>query len=126
MRVAQLAVKVSSETEPSAPAYRMVASIAIRGGEALDVTLCCDRAFAEQLAAGVSGRQPEEIDDELVEDGMGEFLNVLAGNAVSILEREGMEVSLEPPRPGGAPGGQRFELVSTTGAGALFLNRRSG
>ncbi len=59
----------------------------------------------------------------MVADGIGEFLNVLAGNAVGALERAGAEVRLDPPCCGRSPcRGISFGLVSTAGRGVFVLD----
>jgi CheY-specific phosphatase CheX len=61
------------------------------------VALVCDSEFAEALAMQASGLSPCDLDPEMVADGVGEFLNVLCGNAASGLAKEGHRVELGPP-----------------------------
>jgi len=44
-----------------------------------------------------SGISPKDLDPEMVADGVGEFLNVLGGNAVSAVTKAGHRVELGPP-----------------------------
>jgi hypothetical protein len=58
----------------------------------------------------------------LLSDGLGEFLNVLVGNAVSVLDREGVAGQLEPVRHAVLPAsGHVFDLIATSGRGALVV-----
>jgi CheY-specific phosphatase CheX len=58
----------------------------------------------------------------MVDVGVCEFLNVLAGNAVSLLEREGIVMQLEPPSSGvDVEGGHIFELAVSCGSAGLAL-----
>ncbi len=125
MRVARIRVKIGpNDPEATATTHGIAVGISVRGGHALDIVLAADREFAELLAAGISGGDPADLDDELVIDGVGEFLNVLAGNAVAVLEREGFEAELEPPRPVELPiDGHRFQLVATSGQADLILTQ---
>ena len=48
--------------------------------------------------------------DEMIDDGMGEFINILSGNALALLESRGIDAELEPPQAGVMPtGGSRFD-----------------
>ena len=123
MRVARIGVKVAQGGGAGKPLeHAMAACISVKGGESLDISLVADRAFAELVAAGISGSLPGDMDASLVLDGVGEFLNVLAGNAVGVLERQGVEATLDPPRAVEGPhAGHRFQLVATTGSADLYL-----
>ena len=55
------------------------------------------RAITEALAAAASGFAPEDLDPEMIADGVGEFLNVLGGNAAAALTQQGHRVELGPP-----------------------------
>jgi CheY-specific phosphatase CheX len=72
-------------------------SVPIRGSRGLDITLVSDLDFAEALATAATGIPAQDLDLEMVTDGVGEFLNVLAGNAVSAIAKEGLRVELGPP-----------------------------
>jgi hypothetical protein len=121
MRVARLHVKLAparSQEVDSALRYRVM--IGIQGKQRLELGLAADRAVASALAGGISGVARESLDDSLLTDGLGEFLNVLAGNAVSVLDREGVAAQLEPVRHGVLPPRAHvFDLIATNGRGAL-------
>ena len=55
-------------------------------------------------ADGVFGQAPDEVlPDEMLDDAVGEFLNMLAGNALAGLE-QGYPLRLDPPIRGILPG----------------------
>ena len=59
---------------------------------------------------------------EMLLDGVGEFLNVLAGNAMAIAERNGIAMELGPPQSAiDFESGFLFELAVSIGNAALFL-----
>lgn len=61
---------------------------------------------------------------DVVEDALGEFLNLVAGNAIALLEQKGVRAQLEPPRFGiTPPAGHPFALVTPHGQGTLVLVR---
>lgn len=124
MRVAQVRLKVGLGRRLVGPsvAAAHAASLVLRADPGLEVGLLADRAFGRRLAAATSGLEPADLDDELVRDGLGEFLNVLGGNVLAVLEKEGVRATLSPPRTDRAPDrGWGFEVVVTEGAAALVL-----
>jgi hypothetical protein len=125
LRVAKLHVKVG-EVRPfkTAPGYAEVrVSVPIKDTRGLDVTLISDLAFAEALASAASGLCATELDPEMVADGVGEFLNVLAGNAASAVAKEGYPVELGPPDyEAELCDGWVFDLAVGEGQAALVLS----
>lgn len=121
MRVARLHVKLAparSQEVDSALAHRV--TLGVRGAQRLDLGLAADGAVASALAGGISGVARESLDDSLLADGLGEFLNVLVGNGVSALDCEGVAAQLEPVRHSVLPPmGHVFDLIATNGRGAL-------
>lgn len=99
MRVARMHAKVGEitplEREPGFVDVKV--SVPIRGNRGLEIALVSDHAFAEHLAIAASGLEPRDLDPEMVADGVGEFLNVLGGNAVSAVTKEGHRVELGAP-----------------------------
>lgn len=92
----------------------------MRGAERLEFGLAADGAVASAIASGICGVARETLDASLLADGLGEFLNVLVGNAVSALDREGSVAQLEPVRHAVLPPvGHVFDLVATNGRGVL-------
>ncbi len=98
-RVARIHAKVGAIAPfVSAPDFAEVrVSLPVRGPRNLDVALASDIEFAEALAKAASGLEPRDLDPEMVADGVGEFLNVLCGNAASAVASEGGRVELGPP-----------------------------
>jgi len=123
MRVARLYLKLAparSQEIDSALAHRV--TLDVRGAQYLALGLAADGAVASALAGGISGVARESLDDSLLADGLGEFLNMLAGNAVSALDREGVTAQLEPVRQAVLPpSGHVFDLLATSGRGALVV-----
>lgn len=122
MRVARLHVKLAparSQQVDAGLAHRV--ALGVRGAERLELGLAADGAVAPSLASGICGVARETLDASLLADGLGEFLNVLVGNAVSALDREGSVAQLEPVRHAVLPpAGHVFDLVATNGRGALL------
>lgn len=125
LRVAKLHVKVG-EVRPfkTAPGYAEVrVSVPIKDTRGLDVTLISDLAFAEALASAASGLPLTDLYPEMVADGVGEFLNVLAGNAASAVAKEGYPVELGPPDyEAELCDGWVFDLAVGEGQAALVLS----
>ncbi|MFK7896455.1 MAG: chemotaxis protein CheX [Myxococcota bacterium] len=99
MRVAKIQVKVGEiESFKAAPEFADICvSVPIKDTRGLDVALVSDLVFAERLAVEASGLSLADLDPEMVADGVGEFLNVLTGNAASAVSKEGYPVELGPP-----------------------------
>jgi CheY-specific phosphatase CheX len=99
MRVARIQAKVGEiHVFDEAPAFAEIrVSVLIRGARGLEVALASDVEFAEALAMQASGLSPRDLDPEMVADGVGEFLNVLCGNAASGLAKQDHRVELGPP-----------------------------
>ena len=99
MRVARIQAKVGDiHVFDQAPEFVEVkVSVLLRGARGLEVALVSDADFAETLAIEASGLLPSDLDPEMVADGVGEFLNVLCGNAASGLAKEGHRVEIGPP-----------------------------
>jgi len=123
LRVARVRAKLSageSLDDLSHHPYRV--SVMVRGAHTLEITLCADRELAARLASGTSGLPAARLDRDLIADGLGEFLNVLAGGAISIFEHDGEVTSLDPLRLDAHPSdGTVFPIVSPEGSGALVL-----
>jgi CheY-specific phosphatase CheX len=124
MRVARLQVKVGEmnplETVPDFAEIRV--SVPLHGMHGVEVVLISDIEFAEALAMASSGLAPEDLDPEMVADGVGEFLNVLAGNASSALNQEGHLIELGPPDYDAELGdGWLVDLAVGTGRAAMVL-----
>jgi hypothetical protein len=121
MRVARLQVKLAPAGSAQVDAaLTQRASLTVRGPQPLELGLAADAEVASALASGISGIARQDLDAALRADGLGEFLNVLVGNAVAALDREQVDAQLEPVRLGVLPpAGHCFELVAGGGRGAL-------
>lgn len=103
----------------------LVTSLTIAGSSSLEMSLVAERAFGRRLCAGMAGLAEDAVSDELCLDALGEFLNVLAGNAMGRLDGQGCEHRLEAPRFGQPPvQGWRFSIVSVRGSADLVLTPR--
>jgi len=123
MRVARIATRMGSG-EPIAepPDFPVQVAVSVSGESGLLICIAGDEEFSRQVAAKASGLDPESLDMEMLLDGVGEFLNVLAGNAMAIAERNGIAVELEPPQTEiDFESGFLFELAVNVGNAALFL-----
>jgi CheY-specific phosphatase CheX len=81
-----------------------------------------DEEFSRQVAAKASGLDAESLDTEMLLDGVGEFLNVLTGNAMALAEQNGITMELQPPQTEiNFESGFLFELAVNIGNAALFL-----
>ena len=123
MRVARIATRVGcGEPITERPDFAVQIAVTVSGESGLLIGLVGDEEFSRQVAAKASGLEPERIDAEMLLDGMGEFLNVLAGNAMAVAERNGIPLELEPPRAEiDFESGLLFELAVNVGSAALIL-----
>lgn len=122
IRIARIEVRLHPGEPPVGARRRLRASIRMTGNPPLELGLCSDQEFASRVAMGVLGFEPGELEVELIEDGLGEFLNIVAGNVVAVLSQSGIDVGIEPPRPGVAiPKGMAFEIISFRGGATLYL-----
>ena len=123
MRVARISTRVGSG-EPIAepPDFPVQVAVSVSGESGLVICLVGDEEFSRHLAAKVSGLDPEGLDMEMLLDGVGEFLNVLAGNAMANAEQNGIAMELGPPQTEiDFKSGFLFELAVNIGNAALFL-----
>lgn len=123
LRIARIHVKVGdAQVLEEAPHWPFRVSLPIHAHRGLDVTLVGDRAFCARLASGTSGIAEAKLDHDLLVDGVGEFLNVLAGNAISALERSGVQAELGvPDHDAELADGWLFDLATSVGRSALVL-----
>jgi hypothetical protein len=123
MRIARIATRVGSG-EPIAepPNFPVQVAVLVSGESGLLICLVGDEEFSRQVASKASGLDAESLDMEMLFDGVGEFLNVLAGNAMALAEQNGVAMELEPPQTEVDFGsGFLFELAVNVGNAALFL-----
>ena len=84
------------------PDYPVRIAVAVTGDVGLLICLLGDEEFSLQLAGATAGFDGPRLEAArqnpvLLADGVGEFLNVLVGNAMAILERKKITTELEPP-----------------------------
>ncbi len=123
MRVARISTRVGSG-EPIAepPDFPIQIAVSVSGESGLVICLVGDEEFSRHLAAKVSGLDPEGLDVEMLLDGVGEFLNVLAGNAMANAEQNGIAMELGPPQAEiDFESGFLFELAVNIGNAAFYL-----
>jgi hypothetical protein len=123
MRMAQVSVKVGApQVLCESPGFGFRVSLPIHGHRGLEITLVGDDAFCRKIAAATSDMAEGALDHELVADGVGEFLNVLCGNAMSALERDGVPTELGyPDYDAELSDGWLFDLATSCGRAALVL-----
>ena len=89
----------------------------------LRVELSADQEFAVAVATGLASGPIQRDDTRTLEGALGELLNIVAGNAVAVLEAEGIHLSIAPPEPGGrSDASAAFELAMLHGKGWLVLD----
>jgi len=128
VRVARIGVRIGKEQPTSAiPDYPIRIGVSVRGDAGLLIALLGDEDFSIQLAGATAGFDEPRLEaarrnPALLADGVGEFLNVLAGNAMGILERKKIITELEPPQSDPVlDSGHLFDLAVSVGEAALFL-----
>lgn len=123
MRVARIVARMGSgESTSAVPELAVRSAVIVRGEARLQICLLGDEEFSRQLAGAAAGIDVSDADLGLLADGVGEFLNVLAGNAMSLLEQKGISTELEPPCDEiDFDAGYLFELAVNVGNAALFL-----
>ena len=125
MRVARLQAKVGEICDfAGVPEFADVTvSVPLHGVRGLEVALASDLEFAEALAMAASGLSARDLNPEMVADGVGEFLNVLAGNAASAVAKEGRRVEIGPPDyEAELCSGWSVDLAVGTGRAVLVLS----
>jgi CheY-specific phosphatase CheX len=124
-RVGGMQVKVGEiHALDSVPDFAEVrVSIPLHGVQGLDIALVSNSEFAERLASATSGLTEIDLDAEMVEDGVGEFLNVLLGNVLAALQTVGHPMELGPPDyEAELAGGWVVDLAAEFGRAAIVLS----
>ncbi len=125
MRLARLDA-VLGDAEPfgtSDAELKLGASLVMVGNAGLEIHLLAAPSFARKLTAGIVRADEDSLSAELCLDGLGEFLNVLAGNTISSLESRGLEFRMEAPSYGRTPReGWCFDIASNWGKASLVLD----
>lgn len=128
VRVARIGVRIGKvQADVDAPDYPVQIAVSVTGDVGLLICLLGDEEFSLQLAGATAGLDEARIEaarrnHALLADGVGEFLNVLAGNAMGMLERKKITTELEPPHfDPELDSGYLFDLAVSVGNAALFL-----
>jgi len=128
VRVARIGVRIGNEQAASeVPDYPVRIAVAVTGDVGLLICLLGDEEFSLQLAGATEGFDESRLEATrqnpvLLADGVGEFLNVLAGNAMGLLERKKIATELEPPHSDPElDSGYLFDLAVSVGKAALYL-----
>ena len=87
-----------------------------------ELAITADTALAVALAAGLLAMEPEEVEEDMLADGLCEFLNILGGHCKNQRQIAGEIVKLGIPRTEPLPeGGVAFTIISPEGRGVLAL-----
>jgi hypothetical protein len=131
VRIARIGVRIGNgQTAAKLPDLPVQLGVSVKGEVGLLIGLLGDEAFSLQLAGATAGFDASRLEaarrnPALLADGVGEFLNVLAGNAMGILERKKVITELEPPHTNPAlDSGYLFDLAVSVGSAALVLKPR--
>lgn len=97
---------------PPPPAPRAwTVGLPIVGSVTATYTLSCGEPVARRLARCLFGERAATLDAALIKDALGEFANLVCGNAIATWAKSGKRAELGTPSPGLAPG---------SGTGYLF------
>ena len=128
VRVASIGVRIGKgQAAADAPDLPVRTAVAVTGDVGLLICLLGNEEFSLQLAGATAGLDESRLeaarqDVALLADGVGEFLNVLAGNAMGMLERKQITTELAPPQcDPELDSGYLFDLAVSVGKAALYL-----
>jgi len=131
VRIARIGVRIGKgQASSQIPQLPVRLGVSVKGASGLLIALLGDEEFSLQLAGAAGGFDEARLgaarrNPALLADGVGEFLNVLAGNAMGILERKKIVTELEPPQLNPTLGsGYLFDLAVSVGSAALYLQPR--
>jgi len=124
-RIGGVEIKVGfAQVLVESPPFRYRVSLPVHGFRSLEITLVGDRDFCWRVASETSGLAESDLDEEMVTDAIGEFLNVICGNAMSALDRDGVETTLGvPDYCAELTDGWLFDLATSRGRAALVLSQ---
>jgi hypothetical protein len=128
VRIARIGVRIGKErADAEIPDYPVRIGVSVTGDVGLSICLLGDEEFSLHLAGATAGFDEPRLEAArqnpvLLADGVGEFLNVLAGNAMGLLERKKITTELEPPHSDPElDSGHLFDLAVSVGEAALYL-----
>jgi chemotaxis protein CheY-P-specific phosphatase CheC len=88
---------------PSDPAPALRYRMAIEGSHCAEIGLAMSEGFARQVAGGMMGMDPDEVEDADLRLSAAEALNIVAGKVAAMVAGFGAELELRPPVAGGEP-----------------------
>ena len=128
MRVSRIHVKVSPLPDDGLPDQPHKASIELQGERGLKIMLGAGDDYASKLLTGMhrimGGDAPGETEVEAadLQDILGSFLDIVAGNALEVLAADGVKLEVSPTELGGeVQSGISFQIVTTHGSPTLTL-----
>jgi len=128
VRIQTIGVRIEkNRADAEIPDHPVRIAVAVTGEVGLLICLLGDEEFSLQLAGATAEFDGPRIEAArqnpvLLADGVGEFLNVLAGNAMGLLERKKIATELEPPHSDPElDSGYLFDLAVSVGKAALYL-----
>ncbi|MBT6178624.1 MAG: hypothetical protein HOI23_15360 [Deltaproteobacteria bacterium] len=128
MRIADIRLKIAQGCEAAERHLKdHTASVLISGPEPIEFSLSVDKDFAEGILWGLLGGEIAPEDERpSYEDCLGEYVSIVAGNALMALQEEGVRGRIEPPsyKSGVPTGAFAFVLASTRGTGTLLITPR--
>ncbi|MFK7821647.1 MAG: chemotaxis protein CheX [Planctomycetaceae bacterium] len=104
-----------SDTETSANVSvdnSLQAAIRIDGEWAAQMTVLATRELAEQIACAMFGGEPGDLEEQDVQDALGEVVNIIGGNAKGIVDKDcGLSLPCVGPAMELEPGGLRVSFA---------------
>ncbi|MCP4605613.1 MAG: hypothetical protein GY847_34685 [Proteobacteria bacterium] len=98
-------------------------SIDLKSDKTLTVTLDVSEPQARGIAKGMFGLEEDEIDKEMMNDIVGELLNIVAGNAKSYVQTGSLAISLGLPQyDQSTTHGFSFDFATPDGHGLLIFS----
>ena len=120
-KISKIKLKVYDDSHGATAHLELVSSLVVFGQHSLRVCLSSDESFAQGLLDGIAASIPNP-DKDTLQGVLGEFLNIVVGNAVAALERHDCEAELDTPVFGKFPDDDyRFQITSTVGQATLGL-----
>lgn len=92
--------EVIGATRPEGPGEKvsgLIATLSLTGPRGGTLVVYCGPAEAGRLAAGMMGTNGQELDDETVQDALGELVNQIGGTIKRRIMASGSEIMLSVP-----------------------------
>jgi hypothetical protein len=128
VRVARIGVRIGrGQAAADVPDLPVRTAVVVTGDVGLLICLLGNEEFSLQLAGATAGLDESRLEAArqnvaLLVDGVGEFLNVLAGNAMAMLERKQITTEIAPPQcDPELDSGYLFDLAVNVGKASLYL-----